>query len=213
MTTVKSFTFNPFQENTYIVYDEEKNAIIFDPGCYTLNERKMLQKFIADNELIIKRLINTHCHLDHIFGNVWVGETYGVELECHQLELPVLARAPISGDMFGVPTPPQPTPSVFIEENDVIEVGSMRFRAIFAPGHSPGSLCFYSETDKILIAGDVLFFESIGRSDLPGGNQKTLLQSIAEKLYVLPDETVVYSGHGMKTQIGWEKKNNPFVRG
>jgi hydroxyacylglutathione hydrolase len=212
MIEIKSFTFNAFSENTYILSDTvTKEAIIFDPGCYTVNEQKILKKYISDNHLLVKRLINTHCHLDHIFGNIFVMDTYKVELECHKNELPILAHAPVSGNMFGVPMPPQPTPSVFIEDNDVIEVGSIKLQAILAPGHSPGSLCFYSEADKFLIGGDVLFLGSIGRTDLPGGNSKQLIDSIMNRILVLPDDVQVYSGHGRATTIRFERNNNPFL--
>lgn len=211
MTTIKVFTFNPFSENTYILFDENKEAIVFDPGCYTVNEKKLLKKYIDDNGLKIKRLINTHCHLDHIFGNTFIEEEYGVTMECHVNEIPVLARAPIAGDMFGVPTPAQPTPSVFIEDNAEIEVGQMKLKAILAPGHSPGSLCFYNEVEKFLIGGDVLFYGSIGRTDLPGGNHKQLIDSILSRLMPLPEDVKVHSGHGRETTIGFEKYNNPFI--
>lgn len=211
MIQIKSFTFNAFSENTYVVFDDNKEAIIFDPGCYTTNERKILQKFIDDNNLNVKRLINTHCHLDHIFGNTFISETYKVELECHRLEIPVLEHAHIAGDMYGVPVPPQPTPSVFLEDNDIVEVGKIKLKAILAPGHSPGSLCFYNEDEKFLIGGDVLFYGSIGRSDLPGGNHNQLIDSILTRLMTLPEDVKVYSGHGPATLIGFEKYNNSFL--
>lgn len=208
--TVKYFTFNAFAENTYIIHDETNEAIIIDPGCYTVNEKKILSKYIDDNNLTVKRLINTHCHLDHVFGNPYVVETYGVGLECHQLELPILQRAQVIGDMYGVPVPPQPDPSLFIEDDEVVRFGNSELKAILAPGHSPGSLCFYSEKEGFLIGGDVLFFQSIGRTDLPGGNHKQLLESIQTRLMVLPNSTKVYSGHGQPTSIGYERINNPF---
>lgn len=211
MIHIKAFTFNPFSENTYVVFDENKETIIFDPGCYTDQERQILKKFIADKQLIVKRLINTHCHLDHIFGNTFISETYNVELECHRLEMPVLENAHIAGKMYGVPVPPQPTPSVFIEDNAILEVGQIKLKSILAPGHSPGSLCFYNEEDAFLIGGDVLFYGSIGRADLPGGNYNQLIESIKTRLMVLPENVKVYSGHGPATTIGFEKHNNPFL--
>jgi hydroxyacylglutathione hydrolase len=211
-TILKVFTFNPFSENTYILSDSEtKETIIFDPGCYTVNEKKMLKKHIDDNGLIVKRLINTHCHLDHVFGNTFVMENYGVEVECHKNEVIVLERAHLAGDMFGVPFPPQAAPSLFIEDKGFIEMGSIKLHVILAPGHSPGSLCFYNEAEKYVIGGDVLFRGSIGRSDLPGGNHQQLLNSISERLMVLPEDVKVYSGHGPATSIGFEKYNNPFL--
>ena len=213
MTHVKSFTFNPFSENTFVLFDDaSRDAIVVDPGCYTTNEQKQLQKFIADNQLTIKRLINTHCHLDHVFGNRFVEETYGVELEAHRAELPVLARAHIAGGMYGTPMPEQTPFSIFIEDGDDIQLGNATFKAILAPGHSPGSLCFYNETEGFLIGGDVLFFQSIGRTDLPSGNPKQLIDSILTRLFTLPDATKVYCGHGQPTTIGYERYNNPFLR-
>jgi hydroxyacylglutathione hydrolase len=212
MTQVKSFTFNPFSENTYVLFDDiSRDAIVIDPGCYTTNEQKQLQKFITDNKLIIKRLINTHCHLDHVFGNRFVEETYGVELEAHRAELPVLARAHVAGDMFGTPFLPQEPFSVFIEDGAEIRLGDAVFTAILAPGHSPGSLCFYNAEEGFLIGGDVLFFRSIGRTDLPLGSHAQLIESITTRLFALPDATKVYCGHGQATTIGYERYNNPFL--
>ena len=212
MTQLKSFTFNPFSENTYIIFDDEtREAIVFDPGCYVNNERKMLAKYIDDNKLIVKRLINTHCHLDHVFGNPFVSETYNVELECHRAELPVLARVDAAGMMFGTPCPPQEAPTKFIEDGAIITLGCIELEAILAPGHSPGSLCFYDKKNKFLIGGDVLFFGSIGRTDLPGGNHRQLIESIETRLMPLPDDVKVYSGHGQPTTIGRERIYNPFL--
>jgi hydroxyacylglutathione hydrolase len=212
MTEVKSFTFNPFSENTYILFDTESHdALVIDPGCYTTNEQKQLQKFITDNKLTVKRLINTHCHLDHVFGNRFVEETYGVELEAHRAELPVLAKAHIVGGMYGAPMPAQEPFSIFIEDGDEIQLGDATFKAILSPGHSPGSLCFYNAAEGFLIGGDVLFFRSIGRTDLPGGSHAQLIESITTRLFALPDATKVYCGHGQPTTIGYERYNNPFL--
>lgn len=215
MVHIKAFTFNPFQENTYILFDDNKEAIVFDPGCYSTQEKQVLKNFITEKGLIIKRLINTHCHLDHIFGNNFIVDTYKVDLELHRKEIPVLERAPISGDMFGVPVPPQDIPPTdydkFIEDGDVIIQGQIQLKAILCPGHSPGSLCFYNEERKFLIGGDVLFYGSIGRTDLPGGNHQQLLDSINNNLMILPEDVKVYSGHGPATMIGFEKYNNPFL--
>jgi hydroxyacylglutathione hydrolase len=212
MTQVKSFLFNPFSENTFVLFDDvSRDAIVIDPGCYTTNEQKQLQKFITDNKLTVKRLLNTHCHLDHVFGNPFVEETYGVELEAHRAELPVLARAHVAGDMFGVPMLPQEPFSIFIEDGDEIILGDATFKAILAPGHSPGSLCFYNAEEGFLIGGDVLFFRSIGRTDLPLGNHAQLIESITTRLFALPDATKVFCGHGQATTIGYERYNNPFL--
>jgi glyoxylase-like metal-dependent hydrolase (beta-lactamase superfamily II) len=211
MSTIKTFTFNPFQENSYLIYDETKQCIIIDPGCYTLAEKKRLSDFIAQQGLTPVRLLNTHCHLDHIFGNEYCEDKYNLSLEIHRGELPVLAAAPQSGQMFGVPTPKQRIPSKFIEQGDKISFGNTHFRVLFTPGHSPASICFYNELEDYIISGDVLFHESIGRYDLPGGNLNVLLHSIKTQLFTLPDETRVLSGHGMPTTIGHEKIYNPFI--
>jgi glyoxylase-like metal-dependent hydrolase (beta-lactamase superfamily II) len=207
---IQIFTFNVFQENTYILYDDTKECIIIDPGCYTQAERDKLSHFIKHKGLKPVRLINTHCHLDHVFGNPFVVETYGLGLEIHPNEVPILQNVAWAGQRFGVPVPKQPEPTAFIQENDMICFGNTCLKTILAPGHSPGSLCFYDEKQGYLIGGDVLFYESIGRTDLPMGNHQDLLQSIQHKLFVLPAETIVYSGHGGKTTIGHEKKYNPF---
>ncbi len=211
MATVKSFVFSPFQENTYIVYDDSKECVIFDPGCYTQAERDELANFIETEKLKPVRLINTHCHLDHIFGNRFVSEKYDLPLEIHQGELPVLEAAPMVAKMYGVPMTASPGPGAFIEEGDTISFGNTSLTAIFTPGHSPASLCFYCEKDAFLIAGDTLFYLSIGRTDLPGGDHLTLLQSIKEKIFPLGDDITVYAGHMQPTTIGFEKINNPFV--
>ena len=212
MTQVKSFTFNPFSENTFVLFDDiSRDALVIDPGCYTTNEQKQLQKFITDNKLTVKRLLNTHCHLDHVFGNRFVEETYDVELEAHRAELPVLARAHVAGGMYGTPMPAQEPFSIFIEDNDEITLGEAVFKTILAPGHSPGSLCFYNAEEGFLIGGDVLFFRSIGRTDLPLGSHAQLIESITTRLFTLPDTTKVYCGHGQATTIGYERYNNPFL--
>jgi hydroxyacylglutathione hydrolase len=215
MVHIKTFTFNAFSENTYILFDDNKEAIVFDPGCYTSQERQTLKNFITDKNLSVKKLINTHCHLDHIFGNDFISETYNVELELHRNEIPVLEKAHLIGDMYGVPMQPQTAPpsdyTKFIEDGDLIEVGEIRLKAILCPGHSPGSLCFYNEEQSFLIGGDVLFYGSIGRTDLPGGNHKQLIEGIHSRLMILPEDTKVYSGHGPATMIGFEKYNNPFL--
>ena len=213
MTEVASFTFNPFQENTYIVYDETGECVIFDPGCSNKTEQDSLLTFIRDKKLQPVRLINTHCHIDHILGNAFIAETFGLELEIHEGEDQVLRQGPLVADMYGIAyTSVSPEPARFIEEGEEIKFGNTTLKALFTPGHSPASLSFYCENDAFVIAGDVLFFQSIGRTDLPGGDFDTLAKSIKEQLYTLPDDVIVYSGHGPKTRIGYEKHNNQFVR-
>jgi hydroxyacylglutathione hydrolase len=213
MLTVKMFSFNPVSENTYVVYNELKEAIIIDPGCYFTEEKQKLKSFITDQQLQPVQLLNTHCHLDHVFGNKWIYETYGLELFLHPNEEQVLKVAPQSGKMWGLTFENYEGPLHFLEHHDFIKVGEDLLKVLLAPGHSPGSICFYCEEQKFVIGGDVLFKESIGRTDLPGGNHHALLESIREQLFVLPDDVVVYPGHGDHTTIGHEKKYNPFLRG
>ncbi|MFB6455673.1 MBL fold metallo-hydrolase [Chitinophaga sp. Hz27] len=211
MIELHQFTFSPMQENTYLLINEKKECIIIDPGCYFQDERKELLQYIQTEGLIVTRLLNTHCHLDHIFGNKLVSETYKVRPEIHPQEQVVLDRSQQAGAMYNMPFDPSPMPSRYLQEGEIIQFGKEELEVILTPGHSPGSVSFYCANQKLLIAGDVLFFQSIGRTDLPGGNHETLLASIREKLFVLPDDVRVFPGHGPATTIGFEKRNNPFL--
>lgn len=211
MFNIQSFVFSPIQENTYILFNESKECIIIDPGMYFDEEREIVKNFINKNGLVPKMLLNTHCHLDHVFGNKWVAEEYGLELRTHEIEKQVLQFAPTSGLMYNMPFDNYTGPIRFLKENDILEIGKDELRVIEAPGHSPGHICFYNAAQGFIIGGDVLFKNSIGRTDLPGGDHQTLLNSIRQKLFVLPPETVVYSGHGETTTIGEEKMYNPFL--
>ena len=212
MLTVQSFVFNPASENTYLVYNEKGNAIIIDPGCYFTEEQRKLQSFIEEKKLKVIQLINTHCHLDHIFGNKWVHKMYGVELYMHHLDKIILDNAPISAQKWGLAIDNYAGPLHFIDEGDIISLDDDKFSLLLTPGHSPGSLSFYCEKQNFVISGDVLFKESIGRTDLLGGNHETLLHSIRTKLFTLPPETLVYNGHGSTTTIGHEIKRNPYLQ-
>lgn len=212
MIKVEHFTFNPLAENTYVLSNEKDEALIIDPGCYFTEEEKMLQNYITTKRLKPLLLLNTHCHLDHVFGNNWVYKTYGLELHLHQGEVVVLETAPASGNLYGLGFTNYKGPLHFLKEGDEIVFGDNQLKILFTPGHSPASVCFYCKAQHFIIGGDVLFRESVGRFDLPGGNEEVLYKSIREKLYVLPDETIVYPGHGEPTTIGHEKKFNPFVR-
>lgn len=213
MASVVSFTFNPFQENTYLVVDDNNECVIFDPGCWDEQEKSILSSYIEKEGLRPVRLINTHCHIDHILGNRFVAERYGLPLEIHEGELPVLQRGPAVAQMYGLPYPePSPEPGRFIAAGELIEWGNTQLKAIYTPGHSPASLSFFCEKDRFLIAGDVLFYESIGRTDLPGGDHQTLINSILRELFPLGDDVEVFPGHGPSTSIGYEKVHNPFVR-
>ncbi len=213
MIQVHMFTFSPVQENTYVLWNEKAEAIIIDPGCYFTAEQETLQQFITDNGLKPLQLINTHCHLDHVFGNKWVARTWKLELFIHPDEEKVLQFAPASGMMWGLTVDNYTGPLHFLNDGDTIALGDDSLEVILAPGHSPGSICLYSRNQGFLIGGDVLFRESIGRTDLPGGNHARLINSIRQRLYTLPESTIVYPGHGPHTTIGHEKQNNPFVQG
>ncbi len=213
MITVKMFTFSPLQENTYVLYNEHKECCIIDPGCYNYNERKELKDFITGSGLLPKYLLNTHCHLDHIFGNRFVADTFQLELYLHPLEEKVLSFGPATAQLWGLPFEPYEGKTHFLSENDLIRLGEDEFSILFTPGHSPGSICFYNEKQSFLMGGDVLFQRSIGRTDLPGGSHETLLNSIRTRLFTLPDPVTVYPGHGPATTIGAEKKSNPFLNG
>jgi len=212
MLHVKVFVFNPVQQNTYILYNNAGKAIIVDPGCYFTTEQEKLKQFLTDNSLTPVQLLNTHCHLDHVFGNKWVHETFGLELYLHPNEELVLQYAPISGEKWGLPFVNYTGQLHFLHDGDVITLDEDELKVLLTPGHSPGSICFYNEHQNFVIGGDVLFYESIGRTDLPGGNHATLLSSIQEKLMALPNETVVYNGHGQSTTIEHEKLHNPFLQ-
>ena len=211
MLKIKSFIFSPIQENTYLLYNEFNDCIIIDPGCYFPGEHDELKAFITQSKLTPRMLLNTHCHLDHVFGNKFVADTYGLTLHLHEKEKMLLDYAPTSGLMYNMPFDNYAGDYHFLKEADVVKLGDDELVVIEAPGHSPGHICFYCAKQHFIISGDVLFNRSIGRTDLPGGSHQTLLKNIREKLFVLPEKTVVYSGHGPETTIGEEKKYNPFL--
>lgn len=213
MLKIKSFTFNPFQENTYLLINEKKEVLIIDPGAYFENEKNTLLNYISQEELRPVRLLNTHCHIDHIFSNHLIFEQFGLQPEIHEWEKPVLENAVQAALRYQIPMTASPEPAAYLSESGTIQLGEDTLAILLTPGHSPGSVCFYSAKQEFLIGGDVLFRESIGRADLPGGDYNTLEKSIREKLYSLPDNVVVYPGHGPETNIGHEKHNNPFVKG
>ena len=212
MLSIKCFQFSPIQENTYLLYNEFNNCIIIDPGCYFEEEREILAQFILSNQLKPQILLNTHCHLDHVFGNKFISETYQLTPQIHPNEKQVLDYAPTSGLIYNMPFDNYVGPLKYIEAGEKIKLDNDELVSIFTPGHSPGSLSFYCKSQNFVIGGDVLFHRSIGRTDLPGGNFETLISSIKNELFVLPDETIVYSGHGEKTNIGDEKRENPFLK-
>jgi len=211
MFQIKVLTFNPVQENTYVLYNEHNECIIIDPGCYFDKEKEELKSFIVKNQLEPKMLLNTHCHLDHVFGNKYIAEEYKLTLQIHTKEEELLQMAPASGLMFNLPFDNYMGELVFLKEGDVVSLRNDKLEVIHAPGHSPGSICFYCEQQKFIIGGDVLFYNSIGRTDLPGGSHEDLVRNIREKLFKLPGDVKVYAGHGPETTIGEEMKSNPFL--
>lgn len=210
--TVKTFVFSPFQENTYIVYSDSKEAIVIDAGCYNDVEKQNLKHFIESNDLNIKYLLNTHLHLDHQFGNKFVSNTFGLKPQAHIEDEFLLENVNAQARSFGMNiNEDAQNISKYIVDNEVIEFANSQILALHVPGHSPGSLAFYFEKEGMVFVGDVLFRGSIGRTDLPKGDYATLINSITKKLLPLPDSTVVYSGHGPTTTIGYEKINNPYL--
>lgn len=212
MLKIKSFVFSPFYENTYVLWDDTKDAVVVDPGCYERWEKQELKEFVEKQGLKVVKLLNTHCHIDHVFGNDFVVKTFGVPLYAHKLDLPNLQRAATYGQLFGVHPDPSPDPDHFLEEGDVVEFGNTKLEVLFVPGHAPGHVAFFHRASNKLFSGDVLFRGSIGRVDLPGGNYETLMTSIEEKVLPLGDDVTVYSGHGDVTTVGEERRRNPFIR-
>ena len=208
---IAQFTFNPFSENTFILSDETNECVIIDPGM-TEDEDDILFEFISDHKLKPAIVLNTHCHIDHILGNAATCNKYGIELWAHKLDLPTLERGTVAGMLWNIPYRTSPTPHKFIDEGDIITFGNTTLEIIFVPGHAPGHIAFINHDERLVIGGDVLFRGSVGRVDLPGCNAQDLVNSIQKKFYTLPDDYVVYPGHGPETSIGVEKKTNVFVR-
>ena len=211
MSKIQSFENNPFQENTYILFDETGECAIIDPGMYTASEQNVVVNFIRDNQLRPVLLLNTHCHIDHVLGNKFVFDQYGLKPQFNEGESYVLSTVPVYAPQMGIRYEPSPLPDHFLPETGTVSFGSTELQLIFATGHSPAHLCFYDKDSNLLVGGDVLFRGSIGRSDLPGGNYDLLIRNIREKLFTLPADCVVYPGHGPETTIGYEKQYNPFL--
>jgi hydroxyacylglutathione hydrolase len=212
MVVIKKFIFNPFNENSYILWDEEtREAAIVDPGCSNETEEKELSAFIEERKLNVKYLINTHCHIDHIFGVRYVKEKYNIHYYAPEGDLPLLTHADKQAAAFGIEFQKPPLPDVYLNEFTHLYLGDATLHLLFTPGHSPGEYCIYLEKEQICISGDVLFRRSIGRTDLWGGDYDQLIHSIKTKLFVLPDEVIVYPGHGDSSTIGEEKTKNPFI--
>lgn len=208
---VKTFTFNPFMENTYVVYDNGTGVII-DPGCYDPAEEQQLVDFIEQKGIRIEKILNTHGHIDHVLGNYFAKNKFNVELWIGEHDLQTLQSVKAYAPSYGFQKYSAVEADHLLKEGDEINVGAGTMKVLFTPGHAPGHIAFYNAKAGFIIGGDVLFQESIGRTDLPGGDFDTLMQSISRQFYTLPDETVVYPGHGAETTIGNEKKYNPFCR-
>lgn len=204
---------NPFMENTYLLSDETKECVIIDPGCSNPEEQKRLTDFIEVKCLKPVKLLNTHCHIDHVLGNAFISKRYGLFPEYHKIEQIVMDSCVEVAERYQIPYTPSANAISFVSEEEEIRFGNTVLEVRFTPGHSPGSVCFINHEHKMIVAGDVLFRDSIGRTDLPGGDHQTLLKSVKEQLYTLGDDYKVLPGHGPETSIGYEKANNPFVRG
>jgi hydroxyacylglutathione hydrolase len=212
MIKIQKFVFNSFQVNCYILWEDSGECIIIDAACAEKGEEQAVIDFIGKNNLKLVRNLNTHCHIDHILGNGFIAEHFGVFPEYHKDSAPFLISAKEIGASFGYTLDGIPAPARFLTDNEKIILGYSVLEVLFTPGHADGSVCFYCSKQGFVITGDVLFKDTIGRTDLPSGNFELLMKSIREKLFVLPDNTVVYAGHGAETMIGYEKLNNPFIR-
>jgi hydroxyacylglutathione hydrolase len=211
MMHVHKLTYNPFQENTYIVSDDTHECVIIDPGCYFREEQEHLLMYVQKNELKPVKLINTHCHIDHVLGNYFVSKEWQLELGIHEADIPTLTSIPNYASLYGFEGYQlSPDPSYFIKEGDKIRFGNSELDVLFGPGHAPGHLAFYSLEDDFVINGDILFQGSFGRVDLPGGDFQTLKSTILDKMFNLPETMTVYCGHGPETTIGQEKATNPI---
>ncbi len=211
MLQVQSFTFNPFQENTYLIYDETGEAVIIDPGCHTHSEQAHLRDEVEALQLKVVKLLNTHGHIDHMLGNDFVVMTWKVPFATHELVKQELQEALSWSSFTGIYPRPSPDPNELLLEGNLVNFGTTSLEVLFTPGHSAGHISFFSREDQMLFSGDVLFQRGIGRYDLPGGNYQILMQTIIEKILPLGDEVIVYPGHGSITVIGDEKQQNPFI--
>ncbi|MCT4639123.1 MAG: MBL fold metallo-hydrolase [Bacteroidales bacterium] len=211
MIEIKTFVFNPFQENTYVLSDETKECIIIDCGCYEDHERMQLQDYIKENDLKPVAILNTHSHVDHILGNQWIKEVFNIPLKASMKDEALLATAVSHGKMYGMILDEPPVIDEDIDESKTVKFGSSELKILDVPGHSPGCIAFYNDEQKFVFSGDVLFCGSIGRTDLPGGDYDQIMSSIMDKLTTLDDDYKVYAGHGPSTTIGIERKSNPFL--
>ncbi len=211
LSQVISFTFSPFQENTYLLFDETKEAVIIDPGCLAQHEKEELAQFVEDNTLTVKALLQTHTHLDHVFGSAFVKRKFGVKMHMHEADLPILSDVETRCKTWGIKGYEPVEADAFLKEGEQFRFGNTTLEIVHVPGHAPGHIAFINTFDKYIISGDCLFKESVGRTDFPLCSHEQLIESIKSKFYTLPDDYIVYAGHMEPTTIGYEKKNNPFT--
>lgn len=211
MIQIKKFVFNPLQVNTFVLYDETKECVIIDPGCSDGTESLELMDFIKEEGLKPVRMLLTHTHVDHVIGINMMEEMLGIKTEAHEAGLVFLDHTISTAATYGISIDKNPSVGIYIKEGDEITFGKSKLDVLYTPGHADGSVCFLSRKDNFVVVGDVLFQMSIGRTDFPTGDYDLLKQNIFEKLFTLPDDTVVYTGHGPETSIGFEKSNNPFL--
>lgn len=212
MISIKVFAFNPFSENTYVLYDETKEAIVVDPGNYDARESDVLTRYISDQGLKPVAIVNTHAHVDHVLGVFYLKNHYSIPFYLHPKEEPVLHSVKTYASNYGFHAFNEPVVDGWLQEGELFSFGSSTLRIVFVPGHAPGHIALIQDDQRFVIGGDVLFKNSIGRTDLPGGNYQTLIGSIKDELFILSDDFVVYPGHGGTTTIGDEKRYNPFLR-
>lgn len=212
MIRIKTFVFNFFSVNTFVLSDETNECVIIDPGCSNPAEEAQISDYILDNKLLPVKILNTHLHVDHALGNVFISEKYEIEAEVHPQGRLFWETAREFASVFGIKLDKVQTPTIFLNDNDIVKFGNSNLEVRYTPGHADGSICLVNHDQKFVIAGDVLFFGSIGRTDLPTGNFDLLLKSLEDKLFTLPDDYVVYPGHGQTTTIGFERQNNPYLR-
>lgn len=213
MHKIKTFSFNPFQVNTYILYDETGECAIIDPACYEPFEEDMLLKFIEENNLKPVLQLYTHCHIDHVLGTNFVSKNYGLKPLTHKDSEFFINNAKQFAGSFGFEINDLVKPEKWLQDEEIITFGKQKLQAILTPGHAAGSICYYNEAAGFVVTGDVLFCGGIGRTDLPTGDYETLIRSIKERLLILPDKTSVFPGHGDSSTIEFEKTNNPFLNG
>jgi hydroxyacylglutathione hydrolase len=212
MIEIKKFVFNTFMVNTYVLYDETGECVLIDAACYEPEEEEEVRSFLTGNSLRLVRNLNTHCHIDHVLGNNFIAREYGIQPEYHEDSLIFFHTLKEMGSSFGYTIGEIPLAARFLNDGETVAWGNSTLKVLFTPGHAAGSVCFYNENQDFVITGDVLFKDTIGRTDLPSGDFNQLMNSIKTKLFTLPAETIVYPGHGPETEIGYEMVNNPFIR-